>query len=71
MAQDFYAAFRVGEDDRHITTVDEDGIVLAAVKALYVKNARLQDELGALHAQNASLQRELVALAARVAALSR
>jgi hypothetical protein len=69
MAQDFYAAFQVGEDDRHITTVDEDGIALAAVKALYVKNSALQNELSELHAQNASLQRELAALEARVAAI--
>jgi len=34
MAQDFYAAFRVGEDDRHIAMLDEDGVVLAAIKAL-------------------------------------
>jgi hypothetical protein len=35
MAQDFYAAFRVGEDDRHITSIDEDGVALAAIKALH------------------------------------
>jgi DNA-binding transcriptional MerR regulator len=34
MAQDFYAAFNVGEDDRHITSIDEDGVALAAIKAL-------------------------------------
>jgi hypothetical protein len=26
MAQDFHAAFGVGEDDRHITSIDEDGV---------------------------------------------
>src|SRR3546814_3807503 len=35
MAQDFTAAFNVGEDSRHINTVDADGIALAAVKGLY------------------------------------
>jgi hypothetical protein len=34
MAQDFFAAFHVGEDDRHIATVDEDGVVIAATRAL-------------------------------------
>jgi trimeric autotransporter adhesin len=34
MAQDFYSAIRVGEDDRHIATIDEDGVALAAIKAL-------------------------------------
>ena len=34
MAQDFYAAFGLGEDDRHITTVDADGVALAAIQGL-------------------------------------
>jgi hypothetical protein len=52
MAQDFYAAFGVGEDDRHITSIDEDGVALAAVKALHAENA-------GLHAENASLRQRL------------
>jgi hypothetical protein len=55
MAQDFYAAFGVGEDDRHISTVDADGVALAAIQGLY----QLMQE------QNA----QIVALEARVAAL--
>jgi hypothetical protein len=35
MAQDFYAAFNVGEDDQHISVVDADGVALAAIKGLY------------------------------------
>jgi len=35
MAQDFYAAFGVGEDDRHINTVDASGVALAAIQRLY------------------------------------
>ena len=34
MAQDFYAAFNVGEDDKHISTVDPDGVALAAIQGL-------------------------------------
>jgi len=45
MAQDFYAAFRVGEDDRHITSIDEDGVALAAIKALVAENRRLHVRL--------------------------
>ncbi len=45
MAQDFYAAFGVGADDRHITSIDEDGVALAAIKALHAENARLRREL--------------------------
>ena len=34
MAQDFKAAFDVGSDDRHIATVDEEGVALAAIQGL-------------------------------------
>jgi hypothetical protein len=33
MAQDFHAAFAVGEDNRHINSVDADGVALAPFKA--------------------------------------
>lgn len=44
MAQDFAAAFAVGEDDRHICPVDAQGVSLAAIQGLY----RLMREKGAL-----------------------
>ncbi len=34
MAQDFAAAFAVGEDNKHIATVDADGVALAAIQGL-------------------------------------
>jgi hypothetical protein len=34
MAQDSYAAFGPGADDRSITPIDADGVALAAVQAL-------------------------------------
>ncbi len=34
MAQDFRRAFGVGEDPRHITSIDADGVALAAIKGL-------------------------------------
>ena len=40
MAQDFYAAFQVGEDDKHIATVDADGVALAAIQALYQRSVQ-------------------------------
>lgn len=42
MAQDFHAAFGLGRDERHITTVDADGVALAAIQGL---NRKLEDEL--------------------------
>ena len=44
MAQDMYAAFGLGEDDRHITTIDADGIALAAIQGLYQQNLEQQKE---------------------------
>lgn len=35
MAQDFYEAFGLGIDDKHIVTVDADGVALAAIQGLY------------------------------------
>ena len=67
MAQDFYAAFGVGEDDRHITSIDEDGVALAAIKAV---NAKLDHENLALRAANHLVQSRLTALEAKVAALT-
>ena len=37
MAQDFHAAFGLGTDDRHIATVDADGVALAAIQGLNQK----------------------------------
>jgi hypothetical protein len=34
MAQDFARAFGVGDDERHITSIDADGVALAAIKGL-------------------------------------
>lgn len=42
MAQDFHAAFNVGENDKHISTIDPDGVTLAAIQGL---NEELKDEL--------------------------
>lgn len=33
-AQDFRSAFGLGEDDKHISTVDADGVILAAIQGL-------------------------------------
>jgi len=40
MAQDFHASFGLGTDDKHIATVDADGVALAAIKGL---NKKLED----------------------------
>ena len=45
MAQDFFTAFKVGEDDRHITEIDEGGVALAAIQGLNQKLEQDQQEL--------------------------
>jgi hypothetical protein len=62
MAQDFYAAFGVGEDDKHITSIDEDGVALAAIKALHAENVQLR-------ARQEKMQRQLQRLDAVVSML--
>ena len=42
VAQDFHAAFGVGAGDKHIATVDADGVALAAIQGL---NLKLQESL--------------------------
>jgi hypothetical protein len=64
MAQDLSRAFGVGEDPRHITSVDPDGISLAAIKGL-------QRELRAERRRRDALERRLNGLEARLAALER
>jgi hypothetical protein len=55
VAQDFYAAFNIGPDDKHITTVDEGGVALAAIQGLNQKLNDKDDEIQTLKRQNESL----------------
>ena len=55
-AQDFHAAFGLGPDDRHIATVDADGVALAAIKGL---NQKLEARSRQLEAENAELKTRL------------
>jgi hypothetical protein len=64
MAQDFYAAFGLGLDDRRISTIDADGINLLAVQALEARTSELKRDLEALRAENRELKTMLAELAA-------
>jgi hypothetical protein len=57
MAQDFYSAFGLGLDDKHITTIDEGGVALAAIQGLYRQNKALQRQKRSLNARLAKLER--------------
>jgi hypothetical protein len=56
MAQDFYAAFNVGADDRHIATVDEGGVALAAIQGLNAKLEEKDKQIEALEKRLADLE---------------
>lgn len=67
-AQDFYAAFGLGDSETTITTIDIDGVNLLAVQALERRTAALQDELTSLKEQNAILLDRLLELEASLRA---
>lgn len=58
-AQDFHAAFGVGNDNRTIGTVDADGVALAGIKALEERTRNLAAELESLKADNAALRQQM------------
>ncbi len=66
MAQDFSAAFNLGKDDKHITTVDEGGVALAAIQGLNqkleAKNQELESRSRRLESDNVELKQRLAAL---------
>jgi hypothetical protein len=67
MAQDFHAAFGLnGGDDKHISTVDEGGVALAAIQGL---NEKLETDNAELKQENKLLAKRLDELEAEVQAL--
>jgi hypothetical protein len=74
VAQDFHAAFGLGADDKHIATVDADGVALAAIQGLNekaeVRSAKSEAGIRELKAENAALRAELEQLKQLVGALA-
>jgi hypothetical protein len=66
-AQDFHAAFGLGEDERSIGTVDADGVALAAIQGL---NQKLEERSRKLEEENAALRSELAELKQLVCSLA-
>jgi len=60
MAQDFFKAFRLGLDDKHISTLDAEGVALAAIQALHSMLAEKSERV-------AKLEQELKLLTKTVA----
>jgi hypothetical protein len=58
MAQDFFAAFKVGESDRLINSLDIDGVNLAGVRALDTRTAKQQAQIEKLEKSNVELKKQ-------------
>jgi hypothetical protein len=56
MAQDFYAAFGLGEDEKHISSVDADGVALAAIQGLYQLVQEKDTQISTLEEKVAALE---------------
>jgi hypothetical protein len=67
-AQDFRAAFGLGENEVTINTLDPDGIGLRAIQALDARTHALARENATLARENAALREEFAALRALVEA---
>lgn len=63
-AQDFHAAFGLGEDPLRIGTIDADGVALRAIQAL---EARTRELAASLSRENAALRDELATLREQLA----
>ncbi|KQX30520.1 hypothetical protein ASD97_11715 [Streptomyces sp. Root63] len=51
MAQDWWKAFGVGENDRTICCTDANGVAIVAIQALHRELAELRDEVEALRTE--------------------
>jgi trimeric autotransporter adhesin len=74
MAQDFHAAFGVGTDDKHIATVDADGVALAAIQGLNEKvesgQQKAENRIERLEAENTELKKDVTELRALLNSLA-
>ena len=62
VAQDFQAAFAVGPDDKHIASVDADGVALAAIQGLNQKVEEQRSQLKRKESEIRELKDRLEAL---------
>jgi hypothetical protein len=69
VAEDFYAHFRLGTDERHISPNDMAGIALGAIKGLHKQLRERDAEINSLRQKSDTLEKQLKALTEAVDAL--
>ena len=70
IAEDFYALFGLGMDEKHIASLDTSGIALAAIQALHDNVQQKDAKIEALEQQNKTLADRVAAIEAAIAKLS-
>jgi len=70
VAQDFSAAFGLGESDKHINTIDLDGVALAAIQGLYELVQEKAGRISMLEEHNRKLEARLAVLEALIQTLA-
>lgn len=64
MGQDFHAAFGVGETETRLSTIDVDGVALAAIQGLYESGKDKDCRIDELTRRNAELETRMAAIEA-------
>ena len=59
MAQDFYSAYGLGEDEKRLSTIDTDGVALAAIQGLYDVVKEKEAEIAELRSRLLNLESRL------------
>ena len=70
MAQDFYAAFGLGRNEKGISTLDSSGVALAGIQALAEENTAIRAQYESIRTQNVSMQQQLAIVQAQNESLS-
>lgn len=69
MAEEFYDAFALGDSERRISTVDADGVALAAIQGLSAKLDKKDGRIDELEQANEALREQCDTLEERLTAL--
>ena len=65
MAQDLHAAFGLGDSDKSITSIDADGVTLAAIQGLHEILQKKDEEIASLQTRVAALEKAMAAIVAQ------